>query len=167
MKNLKNMKKINFLNSEKIFRLTPLSDDSVDVADQIIQKNVKVFPKLKNVLVDNLSDLWEMQFTSSPSTYCLYIYALYPVSYLLNAYEQTSDERYLEQAEELTLNFISWESKEKLISEKKSKILYGDHAVSNRTQTMCYLVCCLWSCDKKIPQQVVETLLNNGNYLAD
>lgn len=161
------MKKINFLNSEKIFRLTPLSGDSVDVANKIIQKNVKVFPKLKSVLVENLSDLWEMQFTSSPSTYCLYIYALYPVSYLLNAFEQTGDEKYLEQATELTLNFISWESKKKLISEKKSKILYGDHAVSNRTQTMCYLVCCLWSCDKKIPQPVVATLLNNGNYLAD
>lgn len=167
MKNLKNMKKINFLNSEKIFRLTPLSGDSVDVANQIIEKNVKVFPKLRNVLVDNLSDLWEMQFTSSPSTYCLYIYALYPVSYLLNAFEQTGDEKYLEQATELTLDFIFWESKEKLISEKKSKILNGDHAVSNRTQAMCYLVCCLWSCDKKIPQSVVTTLLNNANYLAD
>ena len=37
------MKKINFLNSEKIFRLTPLSGDSVDVANKIIQKTFNTY----------------------------------------------------------------------------------------------------------------------------
>lgn len=161
------MKKINFLNSEKIVRLTPLATDSVEVANEIIAKNVKVFPKLKNVTVENLSDLWEMQFPSSPSTYCLYIYALYPVSYLLNAFEETGEERYLTYAKDLALNFISWESKKKNINAKKLKILYGDHSVSNRTQAMCYLACCLRSCGQEIPLTIVNALLDNGNYLAD
>lgn len=161
------MKKMNFFNSEKIIRLTPLTTDSVEVANEIIAKNVKVFPKLKNVLVDNLSDLWEMSFSSSPSTYCLYIYALYPVSYLLNAFEKTGEEKYLVYAKDLVLNFISWESKEKSISAKKLKILYGDHAVSNRTQAMCYLVCCLRYRDEEVPTPIISALLDNGNYLAD
>lgn len=158
----------NFFNSEKILRLTPITQDSVDIADKMMSGDVKIFPKLTNVKVDNLDELWEMTFTSAPSTYSVYLYALYPVSYLLNAYEITDDTNYLDKALELAISFISWESSEvKKVNAKRLKILFGDHAVSNRTQSLCYLVACLTYANRDIHLHITEALLKNGKYLAD
>lgn len=159
---------INFFNSEKILRLTPIAKETKEIADKILSGNVRIFPKLDNVKVNDTSELWEMNFDSSPSTYALYLYALYPVSYLLNAYEDEGNNRYINEALALALNFIEWESKsDKKINKKRSEILLGDHAVSNRTQVLCYLACCLRTEGRQIPQEITSALLKNGEYLAD
>jgi hypothetical protein len=159
---------INFFNSEKILRLTPLAKDTKAVADNMVAGDVRVFPKLPNVQVNALEDLWEMKFESAPSTYALYVYALYPVSYLLNAYEATRGSDYLEKAVALVNSFIDWELKsEKGIDNKRKQVLFGDHAVSNRTQVLCYLACCLKEAGREIPNSVKAALLRNGSWLAD
>lgn len=159
---------IDFFNSEKILRLTPIIKETKKIADEILEGNVRVFPKLVNVKVQRLSELWEMKFETSPSTYALYVYALYPLSYLLNAYELTEDKRYLDKAVSLALDFLDWEGGDKKqINEKRSKILFGDHAVSNRTQALCYLLCCLTNAKCEVPEELTVALIRNGEYLAD
>ena len=121
---------INFFGSEKIIRLTPLQKDTVEVANEILVGNVRVFTKLPNVKVKAIEELWEMQFDSTPSTYAVYTYALYPVSYLLNAYEESGSVNYLNKALALTLHFVGWELKiSKNINGKRSKLLFVDQAV--------------------------------------
>jgi len=159
---------IDFFNSEKILRLTPIIKETKEIADEILEGNVRVFPKLANVKVQRLSELWEVKFETSPSTFALYVYALYPLSYLLNAYELTEGKRYLDKAVSLTLDFLDWEEGDKKqINKKRSKILFGDHAVSNRTQALCYLVCCLKNENSELPEELVTALIRNGEYLAD
>lgn len=159
---------INFFNSEKILRLTPIIKETKEIADEILEGNVRVFPKLVNVKVHRLSELWDMKFETSPSTYALYVYALYPLSYLLNAYELTDDEEYLGKAVSLALDFLGWEAGDtKQINKKRSNILFGDHAVSNRTQALCYLLCCLKNANCEVPEELTVALIRNGEYLAD
>lgn len=159
---------IDFFNSEKILRLTPITKETKEIADEILKGNVRVFPKLANVKVQGVSELWEMKFEASPSTYALYVYALYPLSYLLNAYELTEDKRYLDKAVSLALDFLDWEEVEKKqINKKRNKILFGDHAVSNRTQALCYLLCCLKNANCEVPEELTVALIRNGEYLAD
>ena len=159
---------IDFFKSEKIIRLTPIVQETQEIADNLLAGDVRVFPKLRNIKVDNWSSLWEISFDSSPSTYALYVYALYPVSYLINAYELSKESRYLDEAVMLTLDFLAWESRDnKKVSQQRLKILFGDHAVSNRTQTLCYLLCSLKSAKREIPTEIILALLRNGEYLAN
>lgn len=159
---------IDFFNSEKILRLTPITKETKEIADGILKGQVRIFPKLANVKVQELSELWEMKFESSPSTYSLYVYALYPLSYLLNAYELTGDEAYLNRAVSLALDFLDWEEgSKKQINKKRGKILFGDHAVSNRTQALCYLLCCMKNASREVPEEFMVALIRNGEYLAD
>lgn len=159
---------MNFFNAEGILRLTPINSDTVTIADKILKKDIKIFPSLESIRVDNFNDLWELQFPEPRSTYALYVYALYPVSYLLNAYEVTSSVTYLEQASNIAEDFLAWESSnKKTINKKRRKILFGDHAVSNRTQCFCYLAACAIDAGKELPQSVARALLENGDYLAN
>lgn len=159
---------LDFFNSEKMLRLTPVVRESTKIANEILSGEVSVFPKLSKVKVKRLSELWERKFEATPSTYALYVYALYPVSYLLNAYEVTEDSCYLSQALKLSLDFLDWESRgDKRINKKRMRILFGDHAISNRTRVLCYLACCLRSEGQDIPSQLVIALIKNGEYLSD
>lgn len=159
---------INFFNSEKILRLTAIKADTLEVADKIINGYWKIFPTLPEIEVKEPSDVWEMSFSSAQSTYSLYTYALYPVSYLLNAYEVSKNTFYLINALDLTQNFLLWlNSSDKTLSDKRIKILWGDHAVSNRTQVLCYLVSCLISEGESIPENLKNELISNGKYLSD
>ncbi|USD22389.1 heparinase II/III domain-containing protein [Microbulbifer variabilis] len=158
----------NFFNSERIIRLTPITKDTVQVADSIIRNNIKVFPTLPNISVTSLNDLWWTRFTSAQSTYSLYIYAFYPISYLLNAYEITQNEIYLNNALKLVDGFYRWEAQGfKKINKKMRKILHGDHAFSNRTQSLCYLLVCMRHAGKNISDKLIENLIKNGDYLSD
>ena len=131
------MLKIDFYGAEKILRLTPITQQSVLIGENILRKHVRVFSKLDDVQISSFDELWELQFSTASSTYSLYVYALYPVSYLLNAFEVTADVKYLHKARDLSIAFLWWESREdKKISSKRKKILFGDHATSNRTQAL-------------------------------
>ena len=92
---------IDFFGAEKILRLTPISRDTVAIANAILENDVRVFPSLPNVQVGALNELWTMQFQSAQSTYALYVYALNPISYLLNAYEKTEQSSYLAVSQRL------------------------------------------------------------------
>ena len=159
---------IDFFNSERILRLTPIGNDTESVADKILEGDFRIFPKLPNVTVPYVDELWEMKFELAPSTYALYVYALYPVSYLLNAYELTGRVKYLDHATEFVKSFFAWEKqKDKRINEKRFNILYGDHSYSNRTQVLCYLACCLKNERRAIGSELRAALLVCGNYLSD
>lgn len=160
--------KINFFNSEAIIRLTPIKDNTLLVANNIINGKWKIFPTLPDLDIEDIDSIWEMRYPSAESTYSLYTYALYPLSYLLNAYEISGDENYLDRALLILQSFIFWiNSPEKHLSVKRKKILYGDHAVSNRTQSLCYLLLLLKSSDKSIPSNLIEQLIIQGKYLSD
>jgi hypothetical protein len=159
---------VDLFKSEKIIRLTPIGNDTVEIADRILNGDVRIFPGLDNIKVDKYSDLWEYNFKVAESTFSNYIYALYPVSYLLNAYEVTNEFIYLDSALKISINFIEWMAlSNKNINKKRFKILSGDHAVSNRTQCLCYLTACLVSGGKEIEPRIIDALLDNGVYLSN
>lgn len=159
--------KINFLSSENIIRLTGIKKDSIIIADQILEGSIRIFPTLSNIEIDGIDKLWEIGFKTAQTTYSLYTYALYPVSYLLNAYEVSGEEKYLENAAIISNSFINWvNSDNKNISNKRMGILFSDHAVSNRTQALCYLLVSLDKAGKDIPQNLIDQLINQGKYLS-
>ncbi len=159
---------VNFLNSESIVRLTPIKNNTLLVADNILDGKWKIFPTLPDLDIEKVDGVWEMKYPSTESTYSLYSYALYPVSYLLNAYEVSGKEIYLNAALSITRNFISWlNSENKKISKKRKVILWGDHAVSNRTQALCYLVACLKQRNEIITADIETELITHGEYLSD
>ena len=159
--------KINFLSSENIIRLTGIKKDSIIIADQILEGSIRIFPTLSNIEINEIDKLWEIGFKTAQTTYSLYTYALYPVSYLLNAYEVSGEEKYLENAAIISNSFINWvNSDNKNISNKRMGILFSDHAVSNRTQALCYLLVSLDKAGKDIPQNLIDQLINQGKYLS-
>lgn len=160
--------KIDFFDSEAIIRLTPIKENTLSIADNILINKWKIFPTLSELNVENINSLWEMKYPSTESTYSLYTYALYPVSYLLNAYEVSGKENYLNKALLISQSFISWiNSPNKKLSTKRKKILFGDHAVSNRTQTLCYLLLALNNAQKTVPNELTDQLIRQGEYLSD
>lgn len=160
--------KVNLFNSSDILRLTPIKSDTISVADNIINGKCRIFPTLPEIDVENLGQLWEFIFPAAQSTYSLYTYALYPVSYLLNAYELSGKKQYLDEALDLSEKFCAWlNSSDKKINNKRQVILWGDHAVSNRTQALCYLVACLYTLNEVIPSFIRVELLTHGEYLSD
>ena len=48
---------VDLFKSEKIIRLTPIGNDTVEIADGILNGDVRVFPGLDNIKVDKYSDL--------------------------------------------------------------------------------------------------------------
>lgn len=170
--NQKNTLDINFFNSEKILRLTQITNKTQEIADKILEGDIQIFPTLPLIKMKNKEysyiDLCEMDFSTAQSTYALYTYALYPISYLLNSYEITLDQKYLEKALQLTIDFLLWEiSFNKKISHKREIILFGDHSISNRTQVLCYLTAMLVNNSQKIPDLIVYKLIENGMYLSN
>lgn len=160
--------KINFFNSEAIVRLTPIKDNTILVADNILRGQWKIFPTLLDLDIESIDNIWEMKYPSTESTYALYTYALYPLSYLLNAYEVSGNEIYLDHSLIISQSFISWiNSSDKKISSKRKNILFGDHAVSNRTQSLCYLLISLNKSGREIPPYLIDQLLAQGKYLSD
>lgn len=159
---------VNFLNSEGIVRLTPIKDNTLLVADNILDGKWKIFPTLPDLDIEKVDSVWEMKYPSTESTYSLYTYALYPVSYLLNAYEFSNNEVYLDKALLIAQSFIFWlNSSDKNLSIKRKNILWGDHAVSNRTQSLCYLLLLLNNSDKEIPSNLIDQLIIQGEYLSN
>lgn len=162
------MDNINFFDSELIIRLTPLTSETINIAEDILSKNVKVFHSLSNIKVEKLEYLWEVDLPTAPSTYALYIYAMYPVSYLLNAFEKTNDKKYLYEALSLSKSFVDWQNKDKKnINSKREKILFGDHSTSNRTQVFCYLSTSLDFANIKLEKWLIDVLTTNGHYLSN
>ena len=160
--------KINFFNSDAIIRLTPIKDNTLLVANNIMNGKWKIFPTLPDLDIEDIDSVWEMKYPSTESTYSLYTYALYPLSYLLNAYEVSGDESYLDKALVISQSFISWiNSSDIKLSAKRKKILFGDHSVSNRTQSLCYLLLSLNSSGRKIPSNLIEQLIIQGEYLSN
>ena len=160
--------KINFFNSDAIIRLTPIKDNTLLVANNIMNGKWKIFPTLPDLDIEDIDSVWEMKYPSTESTYSLYTYALYPLSYLLNAYEVSSDESYLDKALVISQSFISWiNSSDIKLSAKRKKILFGDHSVSNRTQSLCYLLLSLNSSGRKLPSNLIEQLIIQGEYLSN
>ena len=160
--------KVNFFKSEAVIRLTPIKSDTLLIADNIIDGKWRIFPTLPDLDITDIDSIWEMKYPSTESTYSLYTYALYPMSYLLNAYEVSGEKSYLDKAVSISQSFISWlNSSEQKLNIKRQKILFGDHAISNRTQALCYLFLLLKSSEKEVPKNLISQLISQGEYLSN
>jgi len=82
---------------------------------------------------------WDMQVTSSPNTFLLWLHTLNPVYYLSNAYVQTGNSKYMDLAGEILDSWIQYDE----TSENKNRYIWYDHTVAVRTENLIYyaLVC--------------------------
>lgn len=97
-------------------------------------------------------------------TVLLYINSLRYISFLLDAYYITTEDKYLNKAIEI---FKDWRSKEQA-NTIKNRFLWYDHSVANRVLTLIYLYRLAFKhLSDELKEDIIITLLDHGNWLLD
>ncbi|MDC3423508.1 heparinase II/III family protein [Aquibacillus sp. 3ASR75-11] len=106
---------------------------AIEVGDLILDNNIYVMSLWEPVKYDTLD--WKMDPYQDDS-WQLYFHSLRTVSYLLNAYEESGENKYLNKAKELTRDWIINNPN----NDSSSNWAWADHPVSNRLLVMTYMI---------------------------
>lgn len=87
--------KLRELKTNQIIKIYKTSKDTLRVANLILDNKFHFFNSLDVIDFKEGID-WNYRHHTAPDTYQLYMHALNVLCHLLNAYEQTNDEEYLE-----------------------------------------------------------------------
>lgn len=121
----------------------PFYDEKFDVytnlyanfGNKILNGNLIVHGNLQNEAqfdIDNID--WDIEASSSPNTFSLYLHSLRPVYYLSIAYLVTNDDSYLLAADKI---IKSWDDYDRL-SSRKNRYAWYDHSVAERTENLIF-----------------------------
>ncbi|PFZ67921.1 heparinase II/III domain-containing protein [Bacillus wiedmannii] len=153
--------KLRELKTNQIIKIYKTSKDTLRVANLILDNKFHFFNSL-DVIDFNEGIDWNYRHHTAPDTYQLYMHALNVLCHLLNAYEQTNDEEYLEKSREIFLSWINYEKQK-----PNNKMLWYDHPTAYRTHNLVYLALIA---KEKLPieeKEYIELLVTHGKYLFD
>lgn len=83
------------------------SKNIINIADNICNNRIIICSQFKECNINNIKDLWNLELEPI-KTFKAYLYGLYPISYLCNAFEYNKDIRYLEKAKEIILSYMEY-----------------------------------------------------------
>jgi hypothetical protein len=105
---------------------------------------------------------WDMQVTSSPNTFSLWLHTLNPVYYLSNAYVQTGNNKYIELAEVILNSWLQYDGK--LMN--KNRYTWYDHSVAVRSENLIYYALVYKNLTGKTNSDLVAKIKKHAEWLS-
>lgn len=148
----------------------PSDTDAIVIADQILDGKMVVFYSMDEVLEYNPNAMnafdWNIQYSSSPNSFQLYLQCLNPIAYLAKGYELTTNEDYLLQAQKILDSWLAY--KDTLTSD--NPFLWYDHGTALRAETLIYYALTLQEAgkaDDTFIQTINNLLIEHAEFLAN
>ncbi|WP_374017414.1 alginate lyase family protein [Paenibacillus thiaminolyticus] len=116
----------------KILKTTHINNNTIKIADLILDNQFYLFAGLDVIPFNNRID-WNYQHYKQGSSYQLYLHALYPISFLVNAYEVSKCVKYLEKSLHIIEDWSQFEQ-----SEHRNLMIWYDHPSAHRIQNISY-----------------------------
>lgn len=144
-------------------------DVIVEKADDICNGKMWVDPNFGEEVLsyDYTSMDWNVNFSSSPNTYQLYLQALNPILYLSRAYLITEKEEYLDYARLLLESWIQYKDS----SDSKENIyVWYDHGTALRTDNLIFFLLAYTEAgklDASFYKQMTALLQEHGAHLSN
>ncbi|WP_404329949.1 heparinase II/III family protein [Mesobacillus maritimus] len=120
------------LETSKIIKISNKSHETIDIANKIMQNQIYLFASLDLIDFSNGFN-WDYQHHTNPQTYQLYLQALNPISFLLNAVEATDDISYLYKAKEIVESWYDYQS-----TKPNNTMVWYDHTIAYRAHNLVY-----------------------------
>jgi len=111
--------------------------DVLEIANKITSGFLIVFDLMEPVPFNIDKIDWDMIASNSPSSFSLYLHALSPFKFLLQAYNISPQGRYIDSAIKFIESWLDYNSNEQI---KKNRFLWRDHPVSSRVMVLIDLI---------------------------
>lgn len=144
-----------------LIRTTPLSNRSLEFADQIVENRYVLSPALETIEFGHKID-WDYRHYKNQNSYQLYLHSLNMVSYLVNAFEMRKDSVYLSKALSIIESWLAYEK-----TNHHNDMVWYDHPTAYRTQNLVYFYCLAKgtiSFDEDILRRLIQ---RHADYLKD
>ena len=104
----------------------------IDLADDLHNSRLAVLDTVTERPSYDINNFdWNISVEKSPNTFKMYLYALYPVGILLEAYEIDNDVSHLELAKQFVVSFLST-----VDTENQDKFFWNDHGAALRNEIL-------------------------------
>ncbi len=114
----------------------PDQDKVVQMAEDMLQGKLYVLDTEQPLPYESVESLdWNVQYTTQPNTFQLYLQCLNPTMYLTRAYEVSGKIEYLQLAEELIL---SWNDFRQTPQAEGNSFVWYDHGTALRANNLIY-----------------------------
>lgn len=107
-------------------------------ADELLNKKLRVkesIPDTPEFDIDNLD--WNIQIGNIPNTYQLYLQSLEPIRFLILAYDETRDVKYMDLAWKFLESWARYQKDQELT--KNNKYVWDSHGMAMRTENLILL----------------------------
>ncbi|MEK4621809.1 MULTISPECIES: heparinase II/III family protein [Priestia] len=148
---------------DKILKRTETSSETIKIADALLKNEIYVGDEWKTVKIDNPS--WE-ENPYKDKSWVLYYQSLDFLPYLLNAYEETGELKYLDKAQ---FYVFDWIQNNRVLSKSKNEFTWNDHSTANRVLNIIQF----WKFYKdsnlytnKNAKELVYSMIQHGKFLA-
>ena len=150
------------IESKSLLTTTKKNKKTLEIADNIMHNNFYLMDGLDVIQFTDTID-WNYIHPKSSNTYKLYIQCLNVISYLVDAYQLTSEKKYLFKANEILLDWINYISHDKT----DNKYKWVDHSVSNRVLNIIYLYTVGHDVINLDEGKIIPLLIKHGEFLED
>lgn len=150
------------IDPKSLLTTTKKSKKTLKIADTIMDNNFYLLDGLDIIQFEDKID-WNYTHPKASNTYKLYIQCLNVLSYLVDAYQQTKEEKYLFKAKEILWDWINYITYDKT----NNKFKWVDHSVSNRVINIIYLYSVGHEIINLDEEKIIPLLIKHGEYLED
>lgn len=137
-------------------------------ANAILRGEIYVESSITAPYICELENIeWNINFTESPGTFQLYLQALNPIAYLVQAYYISNDLDYLNMA---TLIVQSWIEYKESSESDENPYLWYDHGTAIRTNNLIYFLLAYKNSqqyNENFCSQIVQLLEEHGQHLSN
>lgn len=148
---------------DKILKRTETSSETIRIADILLKNEIYVGHEWKPVKIDNPS--WE-ENPYKDNSWVLYYQSLDFLPYLLNAYEETGEIKYLQKAK---FYVFDWIKDNRVLFKSKNEFTWNDHSTANRVLNIIQF----WKFYKdsnlytdENARELVYSMIQHGKFLA-
>ncbi|MGO4733228.1 heparinase II/III domain-containing protein [Paenibacillus sp. 2KB_22] len=128
--------KIEWLEIEKITKLTVQDDQTLIRAENNLKNRFFLFGKL-DVIDFGEKINWDHIHKVSPNTYQLYLQSLVMISYLTDGYILSKNEAFLKKADSIVSSWMNYNDSS---DSKKNRMIWSDHSTADRLINLIYFV---------------------------
>lgn len=122
------------IDPSKIIKISNKNPETINIANKIMDNQIYIFSSLD--IIDFSEGInWDYQHHTNAQTYQLYLQALNCVSFLLNAFEISQEQKYLLKAKEIIESWYEYQIKQPV-----NNMVWYDHPTAYRAHNLVYFM---------------------------